>query len=129
MHDRSVPRAVPPTPLPHQPAVANPYLPKKAVVNPYASSMAAAAKKKKAAPVVNPYGAAAAAGGAKAKPAGKSSVGGCWVVGQEPCSFFFVVGFWLSGWGGGHLPSKGRLHPYSPAQRWGDRWRVQNRMG
>lgn len=53
----------------------NPYLPKKAVVNPYAASNAAAAAKKKGAgAVVNPYAAAAAAGGSKAKAAGKSPV-------------------------------------------------------
>lgn len=59
-----------------QPAVANPYLPKKEVVNPYAASMAAAKKKAPGGAVVNPYGAAAAAAAGKAKPAGKSPVGG-----------------------------------------------------
>ncbi|CBN77287.1 conserved unknown protein [Ectocarpus siliculosus] len=54
-----------------KPAVANPYQPKKAVVNPYAS-MQAAAKKKAA---VNPFGAAVIAGGKGKAPAGKSPAG------------------------------------------------------
>ena len=97
-----------------QPAVANPYLPKKEVVNPYAASMAAAKKKPPGGAVVNPYGAATAAAG-KAKPAGKSPVGG-WPGGALCLGLF-------GGWGGRSSAKKAR-RPYSLCAYSVDRWEV-----